>query len=126
MATVLLIEDEEIVRSSLRLILEEEGFDVFEAADGVEGVDQFRQMTSESVPADVVVTDILMPNKHGYKTIADIQEIDSDTKIIAISGGGGTNPKLFLEIAEFLGVEHVLAKPFTSKELLDAVNDCLA
>ena len=73
----------------------------------------------------IIVTDILMPNKNGYRTIAEIQSIQPDAKIIAISGGGGSDPRVFLDISKFLGVDHVLAKPFSSEEFLDAVNDCL-
>ena len=125
MARILLIEDEELVRFSLRRVLEEAGHDVFEASDGEEGVSEFKSMITESMPTDVVITDILMPIKHGYETIAEIQGISPDAKIIAISGGEGVDPKVILDISKTLGVEQILAKPFALEDLFDAVNSCL-
>ena len=114
-----------MVRFALRLALEEEGHDVFEACDGKEGVSEYESMMAASMPTDVVITDILMPEKHGYETIAEIRDISPDAKIIAISGGGGVDSKVFLDISQTLGVEHILAKPFTVEDLFDAVNSCL-
>ena len=99
MARILLIEDEEMVRFSLRRALEEEGHDVFEASDGKEGVSEFKRMIASSMPTDVVITDIIMPDKHGYATIAEIREISPDAKIIVVSGGGGVDPTVFLDIS---------------------------
>ncbi len=126
MARILLIEDEEIVRFSLRYALEQGGHEVFEAADGEEGVTQFKMMNADPQPADVVVTDLLMPKKHGYDTIAEIRAISPKAKIIAISGGGEVDPKIFLDISGFLGADKMLPKPFSSEQLLSAVEGCLA
>ena len=125
MARILLIEDDEMVRFALRLALEEEGHDIVEASDGKEGVSEFKSMIAGSMPTDVVITDILMPKKHGYETIAEIQGISPDAKIIAISGGGGVDPKVILDISKSLGVEQILAKPIALEDLFDAVNSCL-
>ena len=128
MAKILLIEDEEMVRYSLRCALESEGHEVFEAIDGEDGVSQFKQLATALDPADIVITDILMPKKHGYDAISDIRDISPETKIIAISGGGGSdfNPKAFMDMSGLLGGDRILAKPFSSDEFLSAVNDCLA
>lgn len=126
MAKVLLIEDEEMVRFSLRAVLESDGHEVVEASDGDEGVSQFKKLAKSSQPMDLVVTDILMPKKHGYDTITEIRKISPDMKIIAISGGGEVNPKVFLDMSGFLGADQVLSKPFSSAELLTAVKECLA
>ncbi|MBT3307272.1 MAG: response regulator [Alphaproteobacteria bacterium] len=127
MAKILLIEDEEMVRYSLRCALESEGHEVLEATDGEDGVSQFRELADDPNPADIVVTDILMPKKHGYDTISEILDISPETKIIAISGGGGGefDTKAFSEMSKFLGAERMLAKPFSSEEFLLAVNNCL-
>jgi len=125
MARILLIEDDDLVRVSLRKALESQGHDVYEAGDGEEGVDEFLAMVRHSKPSDVVVTDILMPNKDGYDTINEIREIKPDAKIVAMSGGGSVNPQVFLDISTYIGVNRVLAKPFSTEELLAAVNDCL-
>ena len=126
MARILLIEDEDLVRVSLRQVLEKEGHEVFEAADGEEGVAEFRTMARHFKASDVVIADILMPVKDGYDTITEIREIMPKAKIIAISGGGNVNPKVLLDISSVLGADRVLSKPFSTEEFLDAVNHCLA
>lgn len=127
MARILLIEDEEMVRYSLRCALESEGHEVFEAIDGEDGVSKFKELAAAPNPADIVITDILMPKKHGYDAISEIRDISPETKIIAISGGGGGDfdPKAFVDMSGFLGADRILAKPFSSEEFLSAVNDCL-
>jgi len=128
MAKILLIEDEEMVRYSLRCALEGDGHEVFEATDGEDGVSQFKELAAALHPADIVITDILMPKKHGYDAISEIRDISPDMKIIAISGGGGSdfNPKAFIDMSGFLGADRILAKPFSSEEFLSAVKACLA
>ncbi len=127
MARILLIEDEEMVRYSLRCALESEGHEIFEAIDGEDGVSQFKELAAAPAPVDIVITDILMPKKHGYDAISEIRGISPETKIIAISGGGGSDfdPKAFIDMSGFLGADRILAKPFSSEEFLSAVNDCL-
>lgn len=126
-AKILLIEDEEMVRYSLRCALESEGHEVFEAIDGEDGVSRFKELAAQPNPADIVITDILMPKKHGYDAITEIRDISPETKIIAISGGGSDfDPKAFVDMSGFLGADRILAKPFSSEEFLAAVNDCLA
>ena len=126
MATVLLIEDEELVRYTLRRILEEGGHEVFEASDGEEGLSEFKMMVKANKPIDVVVTDILMPKKHGYEFITEIQEISPDLKIIAISGGGNKDSTVFLNISKALGANQALPKPISADKLLEAVELCVA
>jgi len=125
LAKILLIEDEDLVRTGLRLTLESVGHDVYEASDGVEGVSEFKQMKEKFGAEVIVVTDLIMPGKHGYEAIADIQRLQPDAKIVAISGGGEHDPKVFLDITRSMGVQHVLAKPFDAQMLLDAVDACL-
>ena len=126
MARILLIEDEDLVRVSLRRVLEGQGHEVFEAGDGEEGVAEFRSMARTLEASDVVVTDLLMPVKDGYDTITEIRAVMPKAKIIAISGGGNADPKLLLDISSYLGADRVLSKPFSTEEFLDAVNHCLA
>lgn len=128
MARILLIEDEEMVRYSLRCALEQDGHEVFEASDGEDGISRFKELAKDTNPADIVITDILMPKKHGYDTIAEIRDISPAMKIIAISGGGSGNfdPKAFRDMSNFLGADRILSKPFSAEDFLSAVNDCLA
>jgi DNA-binding response OmpR family regulator len=125
MARILIIEDDEMVRYSLRITLENAGHDVFEASDGSEGVDACRAMLASKESIDLVITDILMPEKDGYDTIKDIKALRPDMKIVAISGGGGIDPNLFLKMSEIIGADKIIAKPFSAKDLLKNVNYCL-
>ena len=126
MARILLIDDEDLSRFGVRRALESGGHEVFEASDGKEGVSEFKMMAASGKTPDVTITDILMPVKSGYKTIGEIREISPQANIIAISGGGGGDPLVFLEISKSLGASFSLCKPFTPDELLEMVDRCLA
>ena len=82
-------------------------------------------MIATSQGSDEVITDIFMPGKDGFSTINEIKELTPETKIIAISGGGTSAPGLFLDMSTALGSDYVLAKPISSKQLLEAVDLCL-
>lgn len=120
MARVLVIDDEELARFTLREILETAGHEVTEARNGNEGI-----AFQKGDPFDLVVTDIIMPEKEGVETIIELKRDFPDLKIIGISGGGRTRNLDFLKLAEQYGAEKVLAKPFSEDELLACVNACL-
>jgi len=125
MTKILLIDDEQDVRYSLRSILENEGYEVLEASDGDEGVEKFKELAAEPVPP-VVIVDMIMRNKHGYETINEIQEINPMTKIIAISGGGThLETEKFLVMSKNLDVDKTLAKPFLGEDLINAIQSVL-
>ena len=117
MANILLVDDEEQLRSILRIVLESAGHDVEEAGNGKEAVESYR-----SRPADLLVTDIVMPEKEGIETIIQLRESYPEVKVIAMSGGGRTGDQNYLELAKKLGANQVLAKPFSNSEFLNAVN----
>lgn len=121
MARILLIDDEELVRFSLRQILEIDGHEVDEAADGNEGL-----RCIESVPYDLVITDILMPGKEGVETIIEARQDRPNLKIIAISGGGRFGNYDFLQLAQQFGADAVLSKPFNRQRLSELVESVLA
>ena len=121
MALILLIEDDPLMRRTLRHGLERADHSVVEAEDGQIGLSKF----SESRP-DLVVTDIVMPNREGVETIQALRGMDPHVPIIAISGGGSVGPDLFLELAQHLGATRTLAKPMRNSELIEAVAECLA
>ena len=83
MAVVLVIEDDDHLRGLLRAVLERAGHTVEDAPNGAAGLKRFY-----SHPADVVVTDIIMPEKEGLETIIELKRDHPEVKIIAISGGG--------------------------------------
>ncbi|MBZ0325598.1 MAG: response regulator [Alphaproteobacteria bacterium] len=120
MPTVLLIDDEAMIRDVVRAHLEAVKFDVTEARDGREGVACYRKQRY-----DLVITDIIMPDQEGIATIRDIRAIDPEAKIIAMSGGGRRNNFEFLGYTEKLGAMASLEKPFTRQQLLETVARCL-
>lgn len=121
MAQILIIDDDASVRLTLRSALESVGHVVTEAADGNDGIERFI-----AEPSDMVITDILMPNKEGLETIMNLRKINRNLRIIAISGGGRIKAVDFLEAASDLGADAVLKKPFHMADLLGIGTSCLA
>jgi DNA-binding response OmpR family regulator len=112
--TVCVIDDDEHVRVTVAQILRHAGYVVVEASDGDKGLEVVKNTNP-----DIVVTDIVMPNREGIETIRELRERFPDVRILAISGGGGTSYSAgFLEVARALGADDVLAKPFRTAELL--------
>jgi len=121
MARILVIDDEENVRDLLRDVLEERGHEVLEASDGDLGSALYRER-----PADLVITDIIMPNKEGLETILDLRRDYPEVKIIAISGGSRVGRHDVLPLARTLGALRTFSKPFNLRELIDAVDELLS
>lgn len=115
---ILVIDDDDMVRDSLALLLRDQGYDVFTASDGYRGMAVFA-----SARPDMVVTDILMPDQEGIETIRRIRSERPDIKIIAMSGGGRIIDIDVLDMARKLGADDVLAKPFDPEQLLRRISD---
>ncbi|WP_298375446.1 response regulator [Azospirillum sp.] len=120
MASVLIIDDDDMVRTMLLRTVTRGGHEAFGARDGVEGIARFREH-----PADLVITDIFMPNQEGLATIMELRRRTPDLKIIAISGGGARASLDVLPVAEALGAQKTLRKPFTPAEVMKAINEVL-
>jgi DNA-binding NtrC family response regulator len=120
MATILIIEDDVAARELLRDILETEGHQVTEAANGEDGVRRYRPGAT-----DLVVTDILMPKKGGLNVIRDIRAKDPAARIIAMSGGGTDGRLNFLGTARTFDGVLTLPKPFKHTDLLSLVERAL-
>jgi len=120
MALILIIDDEPQIRSMLKLMLERDGYEVAEAPDGIEGIRIYRQN-----PADLIITDLIMPNKDGIGVIIDLKKEFPDVKIIALSGGGLNKPEGYLKGAKKLGAACTLTKPIDRGEMLRAIKDVL-
>lgn len=120
MSRILIIDDEQPVRSVFRRALERAGHEVSEAGDGQAGLKQIAQSSF-----DLVVTDIVMPEMEGVEFIFQVHREQPDLKVIAMSGGGRVAPKAYLDMARAAGAVSVLAKPFTIEALLAAVDAAL-
>lgn len=124
MPRILVIDDDENVRDILQRLLSRKGYEVLVAADGVQGIRAFRQQVAEERPVDVVITDILMPEKEGLETILELRREFQDVKIIVISGGGSFGePGNLLHAARTFGARYSFQKPIPRDELLAAIRD---
>jgi CheY-like chemotaxis protein len=115
MATILLIDDEESVRTVFQVALERAGYRVLTAENGKLGL---RLLEHQEV--DLILVDIFMPDMDGLEVILRLRESRCASKMIAITGRSGM--KNFLDIAKHLGAHDTLMKPFSVQELLDAVS----
>jgi CheY-like chemotaxis protein len=120
MPTVLVIDDDPKVREVCREMLRRDGFSVREAADGQEGLAAYL-----IEPADVVLCDLLMPERGGLGTINELLRAFPHARVVAMSGGGTSLPGDELAVAGALGAAATIAKPFTRAELAAAVRAAL-
>ncbi|MBF0531606.1 MAG: response regulator [Candidatus Omnitrophica bacterium] len=116
MPRILIIDDDESFRLTLQEILERKNYTVITAVNGAEGIQIYREN-----PADLVITDIIMPIKGGIRVIMDLKKEFPGVKIIAISGGGLGTADEYLEVVRILNVGATLKKPFSNAELLEMV-----
>jgi DNA-binding response OmpR family regulator len=120
MPRILVIDDDDQVRLMLQIALEKSGFEVLTAENGKIGLAMFREQS-----ADLIVTDIIMPEQEGIETIVELRRDFPDTKIIAISGGGKVSPESYLTMADALGASRTFSKPLDMDEFLEAVQKLL-
>ena len=120
MARILIIDDDVQILDMLRQTLELKGYEVVDATNGKEGIRLYREN-----PADLIITDIVMPEKEGIETIIELKRNFPDVKIIAISGGGRITPEGYLSMAKRLGANRTFEKPVERDELLAAVRELI-
>ena len=121
MAKILIIDDEDAFRDMLKEMLKRAGHEVLAAGNGKSGIGLYRED-----PADLVITDILMPEKEGMATILELHEDYPEVKIIVMSGGGVGKAEDYLKAATLLScVKASLRKPFTKADMLRTVKDVL-
>jgi len=120
MQRILIIDDDHHILLMIKKMLERAGYEVDLASNGNEGLKLFKR-----VQADLVITDIIMPEKEGLETIREMKRLQSDLKIIAMSGGGKISADNYLETAKIFGASKVLQKPFSQKTMVLAVIDLL-
>src|SRR5437879_10660774 len=119
MARILVIDDDALLRGAIRVALESAGYEVIEAADGDAGLRLHREQG-----ADLVVVDLFMSERDGLEVIRAMRAEAPQSKIIAMSGGGGLKFDL-LDAATAFGASRTLRKPFAPSVLLTTVRDLL-
>ncbi len=130
MAKILIVDDEEDVRTALQQVLERAGYEVSVASTGNEGLDVMQREG-----ADLVITDVIMPGIDGITTARKIREKYRDTRIVVISGGGKAAPdpyepdaistRSYLASASSAGADRTLTKPFDRNDILRVVEELL-
>ena len=116
MARVLLVEDDGLLRKSVHRMLEKAGHEVWETTGGKVAMHML-----QTVPVDVMITDIYMPGMNGVELIGKVDRTKCP-RVIAMTGGGvSTTPADLLDQAHQAGAQQMLEKPFESRQLIDAV-----
>lgn len=121
MASILIADDEPQFRNMLKQALERFGHEVREAPNGKAAL-----RLQQEKKADLLITDIIMPEQEGLETIREFRRLYSEMKIIAVSGGGRIGPEEYLQLARRMGAQRVFSKPFGLSEFLQAVKELLA
>lgn len=120
MHRILLVDDDDSFRTMLRLTLAKLGYEVIEADNGAEAL---RLVDNDAT--DVVITDLIMPEKEGLETIQTLHRVHPSVKIIAMSGGGRINARDFLVVAKMFGAHRTLVKPFSNQQMVAAIEELL-
>jgi DNA-binding NtrC family response regulator len=120
MAKILIIDDDLMVRDMLLQMMEMEGIDTISAENG-----KIALNILQNTSVDLIITDIVMPEKDGIETIVAIKKLMPQIPIIAMSGGGKISPEVYLEMAQLLGARYSFTKPIDRKHLVIAVQNCL-
>lgn len=121
MPSILIIEDDDLLRETIASMLAKKGYTVRQARDGNQGLEVFR-----AAPADLVLTDLIMPNKEGIATITELRRAHPKLGIIAMSVDRSNDAPLYLKFAHALGATRILKKPFDLPTLFKAVEEVLA
>lgn len=110
---LLIADDNRALASVLKLVLEDQGYEVALARDGWEAL-----LKQRLVPSEVLIVDLVMPERDGFETIDHFRREFPGTRIVVISGDGRLKAALYLSAAKLLGVDATLEKPFGIKALL--------
>lgn len=117
---IIVIDDDGVTRLVLSAALRDAGYEVAEFGDGAEGLAAFRQR-----PADLVITDLVMPQQGGLETVRELRRTDPTVRILVVSGVTGASAE-HLRTAVRLGADRVLPKPIDLGELVAMVAGLLA
>lgn len=116
---ILLIDDDPEIIESMRVALESQGYTVFTARDGNQGL-----ATAQRENPDLVILDMMMPRRSGFLVLERIQSVvTTPCRTIMVTANEGSRHKAY---AEMLGVNDYIRKPFAMDRLLDSVANLLA
>ncbi len=121
MQSILVIDDDKLMCMALARILVSAGYTVTQAFDGDEGLQLYR-----THGFDLVITDLIMPDKEGIQIIRELRKENSNIRIIAMSAGGRGGATDYLKWARLMGAKQCLSKPIKREDLLNAVSTVLA
>ncbi len=113
---VLVVDDDADMRLTLKLALELAGYGVEVAANGREALER-----QKSSPAEVMITDIFMPDADGFEAIDAFRKHFPKTKIVVVSGGAQFSKRDYLPDAALIGADATLQKPFEIDTLLETL-----
>ena len=120
MTRILLVDDDDLSRGAVQKMLERNGYTVYSTSSGREAIARYG-----NEKADLVITDLIMPETDGLEIIQELRRSDPTARILAISGGGRVEADEYLSVARKFGAVEVLQKPFTAQELNNAVQRAL-
>jgi len=120
MQRILIIDDDVDILFSTRRLLKRVGYDVYVAQNGEEGLDLFNKLNF-----DLVITDMIMPQKEGIEVITELKKRDPAIKIVVISGGGHISSDFYLRAANQFHVDLALTKPFNSTEFVEQIRNIM-
>jgi YesN/AraC family two-component response regulator len=120
MAKILIIDDETAIAVMLKRLVEKAGHEARTATNGTEGLDVFRTFCP-----DLLITDIVMPEKEGLELIIELRRNNPKLKIIAISGGGRFNYEGYLNSAKHFGADMIYQKPLDLKVMMNGISELL-
>jgi len=120
MPGILIVEDDNDLRTMLKVSLDRQRYTVLEAENGKEALSHFKPEVT-----DLVITDLIMPEEDGLKVIMRMRELKPSIKIIAISGGGKAGPGNYLNLAKALGADAIYSKPFSVNDMIIKIEELL-
>jgi len=118
---ILVVDDNADLRSTIQALLQADGFEVVVAGDGEAAL-----AAHQARPADVVITDLFMPDKDGIETIVELRKLSPKLKIVAMSGWTSIQGSDYLRVAREIGAAVTLQKPFDPQELSRVVRQLAA
>jgi DNA-binding response OmpR family regulator len=120
MKRILIIDDEPYILMMLKKMMERAGYEVELAENGMRGLELFREEAF-----NLVISDIIMPEKEGLGIIREMKQDRPELKIIAISGGGRVSADDYLNTAKLFGADRIFQKPFKQEEIVGAVRELI-